>query len=106
MRTLITGNWTRTITYPWPVGREKDFKSLVDACHRSGIRVIPYHGYQISQAAPEYPFVRAEVVLIPVSQNPDKYPGMIPHIHLQIEIHPKNLLTGTGEEFINPEVLM
>lgn len=36
---------------------------------------------------------------------PDKYPGMIPHIHLQIKIVGKNLLSGK-DEFINPEALM
>ena len=40
---------------------------------------------------------------------PDKYPGMIPHVHLQIKIHGDNLLPfhlRFNEQFINPEVLM
>jgi hypothetical protein len=35
-----------------------------------------------------------------------KYDGMIPHIHLQIQVHSKNLLSGNKKEFINPEALM
>ena len=34
-----------------------------------------------------------------------KYPGMTPHIHLQIEVHGNNLWSGK-QDFINPEMLM
>jgi len=80
IRTLIAGNWTPAMTYPWPLERAADFKALVKACHAHGIRVIPYLGYQISEKAPEFPSVRDEVVLSPRSTNADKYPGMQPQM--------------------------
>jgi len=39
-------------------------------------------------------------------EMPGKYPGMIPHIHLQIQIHPDNLNPETDKIFINPELLL
>jgi hypothetical protein len=76
IRTLIAGNWTPAMTYPWPLERAADFKALVKSCHAHGIRVIPYLGYQISEKAPEFPAVKDEVVVFPLSTNADKYPGM------------------------------
>ena len=38
--------------------------------------MIPYLGYQISEKAPEFPWVKDEVVLFPPATNADKYPGM------------------------------
>jgi hypothetical protein len=75
VKTLIACNWTPALAYPWPVDRDKEFKSLVAACHAKGIKVIPYLGYQISEKAPEFPFVRDEVVKMPLATNPDRYPG-------------------------------
>ena len=79
-RTFLAGNWTKIITYPWPMGWEKEFKALVKACHRHGIKVIPYLGYQICEEAPDYPFVRDEVIRVPLHANPDSYPGMRPQM--------------------------
>ncbi len=62
VRTLIAGNWTPALAYPWPLERAADFKALVKACHAHGIRVIPYLGYQISEKAPEFPWLKDEVV--------------------------------------------
>ncbi len=75
VRTLIAWNWTPALAYPWPLQRAAEFKALVEACHAQGIRVIPYLGYQISEKAPEFPYVREEVVTSPASTNSDKYPG-------------------------------
>lgn len=80
VRTLIVTNWTPVLAYPGPLDRAADFKALVEACHAQGIRIIPYLGYQISEKAPEYPWVKDEVVVSPVSTNPDKYPGMEPQM--------------------------
>ena len=38
--------------------------------------MIPYLGYQISEKAPEFPWLKDEVALFPLSTNADKYPGM------------------------------
>ena len=74
-RVLIVFNWTNIITYPWPIGREKEFKELVTACHRYDIKVIPYIGYQICDDAPEYAFLGDDVIRVPREANPDSYPG-------------------------------
>ncbi len=75
VRTLIAWNWTPALAYPGPLQRDGEFRALVGACHQRGIRIIPYLGYQISERAPEYPWVHKEVVTVPLSTNPDKYPG-------------------------------
>jgi len=76
VRTLITTNWTSALAYPWPLARAADFKALVKACHAHGIHVIPYLGYQISEQAPEFPWLKDEVRLFPPATNADKYPGI------------------------------
>jgi hypothetical protein len=75
-RTLLACNWTDVLAYPWPIGKEKLFKDLVTLCHRNGMKIIPYLGYQINTLAPEFRALRDEVVRLPLMQNPDKYPGM------------------------------
>ena len=74
--TLIAVNWTDVMTYPWPIGKEDQFRRLVEQCHANGIRVVPYLGYQINEAAPEYAAMRDEVIRLPRHANPDIYPGM------------------------------
>ena len=75
-RTLLTGNWTQVITYPWPMGWEAEFQALVDGCHERGMKLIPYLGYQICEDAPEYPHLRDDVIRLPLAANPDRYPDM------------------------------
>ena len=74
--TFVSTNWTGVMTYPWPIRREYKFRTLVRRCHASNIRVIPYLGYQINEAAPEYAALRDEVIRLPLHANPDRYPGM------------------------------
>lgn len=40
-----------------------------------------------------------------ISKRKEKYKGMIPHIHLEIQVHGNNLLSGKAE-YIDPEVLL
>jgi hypothetical protein len=75
-RSFLATNWTDVMTYPWPIGKERLFEQLIDACHDAGMRCIPYHGYQINETAPEYAFVSDEVLRLPEMANPDIYPGM------------------------------
>lgn len=79
-RTFIATNWTPVMTYPWPVRREREFKALVQACHKHGIKLIPYLGYQISELAAEYNDFKDDAVRSPLLTNPDKYPGMEPQM--------------------------
>ncbi|OGV68860.1 MAG: hypothetical protein A2283_10940 [Lentisphaerae bacterium RIFOXYA12_FULL_48_11] len=46
------------VTYP-----EADFKSIVDACHRCGMKVLVYQGYELSPLAPEWPALHDEVLV-------------------------------------------
>jgi len=79
-RTLLLGNWTDALTYPWPIGHEEDLRNLVKAVHERQMRVIVYLGFQISERAPEYALVRDEVRRKPIISGPDRYPGMEPQI--------------------------
>ena len=74
--TLLATNWTDVMTYPWPIGKEDEFRALIERCHANGIRVVPYLGYQINEAAPEYAAMRDEVIRLPKHASPDIYPGM------------------------------
>lgn len=78
VRTLLIGNWTDALAYFKPLGHEDQLRAMVQACHRNGIKLIPYFGYQISEKAPEYGAVREVVIRIPEASNPDLYPGMRP----------------------------
>lgn len=71
----LLDNWTDIMAYPWPIGKEKEFKELVKLCHAEGLRIEPYLGYQINDAVPEYQYID-ECVVKPLFRNPDIYPGM------------------------------
>ncbi len=45
--------WTDTQAYPKTTHGEK-LRKLVDACHRRGIQLLLYHGYEMSTIAPEW----------------------------------------------------
>lgn len=46
------------VTYP-----EAEFKNIVDACHRCGMKVLVYQGYEMSPLAPEWPALHDEVLV-------------------------------------------
>ena len=75
MRTLLTANWTTVLAYPGPLGHADKFRKLVNKAHAYGMKVMPYLGYQISDAAPECKYLRGDVVVMPLLSNPDCYPG-------------------------------
>ena len=54
IRTIILCNWTNWLCYPKPVGHENDLHLLVHECHKRGIKVVPYFGYQQSMLCPEW----------------------------------------------------
>lgn len=80
VRTLLLANWTDVLCYPYPVGHEQDLRDLVKAAHQRGMKVICYHGYQISELAPEWPALGQEVVVLPSMRNPDRYPDEEPQM--------------------------
>ena len=53
-----------------PVNRAREIHSLVRLCHKRGIRVIPYFGYEITSAMSEYNEVRNDVTAIGKSGKP------------------------------------
>ena len=46
------------VTYP-----EAEFKGIVDACHKRGMKVLVYEGYELSSLAPEWPELHKEVLV-------------------------------------------
>lgn len=46
-------NWTPIQNYP-ATDRETELKSLVNACHKRGIKLLLYFGYEFSTLAPEW----------------------------------------------------
>ncbi len=60
---LILHEKWNTIQNNWnvPVNRAKEIHKIVELCHSRGIKVIPYFGYEITSAMPEYSVVRDEV---------------------------------------------
>lgn len=63
---LILHEKWNTIQNNWnvPTNRSKEIHDLVRLCHKKGIRVIPYFGYEITSAMKEYNEVRDEVSTI------------------------------------------
>ena len=61
---LILHEKWNTMQNNWnvPVQRAGEIHRLVRLCHRRGIRVIPYFGYEITSAMPEFGDVRDEVI--------------------------------------------
>lgn len=73
VKTLMLSNWTDILCYNKPVGHESDLHNLVKECHKRGIRVIVYFGYQISAKAPEFEKVIDKIKVVPQETNPDHY---------------------------------
>lgn len=80
IKTYLFMNWSDILCYPAPVGHEQDLRDFIDACHKRGMRVMVYLGYQISEQAPEWDLFGQEVIVEPKTRNPDKYPGNEPQM--------------------------
>ena len=59
VKTITIANWTKILCYSSPTEPE-NLRSLVKACHRRGIRIMPYFGYHISELAPEFSLFHRE----------------------------------------------
>lgn len=55
-------HWTPIQNY-WRTNREAELRRLIDACHKRGIKLLLYFGYELSTLAPEWNEV-AEKVLV------------------------------------------
>lgn len=55
-------HWTPVQNY-WRTNREAELRRLIDACHKRGIKLLLYFGYELSTLAPEWNEV-AEKVLV------------------------------------------
>jgi hypothetical protein len=63
VRTLVFHeHWTPIQNY-WRTNREAELHQLIDACHKRGIKLLLYFGYELSTLAPEWNEV-AEKVLV------------------------------------------
>jgi hypothetical protein len=54
-------DWTPIQNYPWTTP-EPEFRRIVDACHQRGMKVLVYHGYELSSLAPEWAELSDEVL--------------------------------------------
>ncbi|HID07657.1 MAG TPA: hypothetical protein EYP10_10995, partial [Armatimonadetes bacterium] len=79
VRTLALMDWTDILCYNMPTHPEK-LHRFVRECHKRGIKVIVYFGYQISDVAPEFTYFVDECAMWTKPQphswaeNPDNYP--------------------------------
>ncbi|MFA6561817.1 MAG: hypothetical protein WCV00_07890 [Verrucomicrobiia bacterium] len=55
-------HWTPYQNYPVTT-QEAELKKLVTACHRRGIKLLPYYGYEFSSLAPEWGEMSDEVLV-------------------------------------------
>lgn len=54
-------DWIPIQNYP-VTEPEKEFKAIVDACHRRGMKVLVYQGYELSPLAPEWAELHDQVL--------------------------------------------
>ena len=80
VRTLIAFNWTPAMAIRGRWSGRPISRRWSRPVTPHGMRVIPYIGYQISEKAPEFPWVKDEVVLFPPATNADKYPNTKPQM--------------------------
>ena len=55
-------DWAPIQNYPWTTP-EDEFRGIVDACHERGMKVLVYHGYELSPLAPEWAELHDEVLV-------------------------------------------
>jgi hypothetical protein len=55
-------DWAPIQNYPMTTP-EAEFKAIVDACHQRGMKVLVYHGYELSSLAPEWAELSDEVLV-------------------------------------------
>ncbi len=55
-------DWLPIQNYPVTTP-EAEFKAIVDACHQRGMKVLVYHGYELSSLAPEWAELSDEVLV-------------------------------------------
>ncbi len=55
-------DWAPIQNYPMTTP-EAEFKAIVDACHQRGMKVLVYHGYELSPLAPEWAELSDEVLV-------------------------------------------
>jgi hypothetical protein len=61
-------DWAPIQNYPWTMP-EAEFKGIVDACHQRGMKVLVYHGYELSSLAPEWAELSDAVLVKDVRGN-------------------------------------
>ncbi len=55
-------DWAPIQNYPMTTP-EAEFRKIVDGCHRRGMKVLVYHGYELSPLAPEWAELSDEVLV-------------------------------------------
>ncbi len=65
-------DWIPIQNYPVTVP-EEDFKDIVKACHRRGMKVLVYQGYELSPLAPEWAELHDEVLVKDAKGNYGSY---------------------------------
>ncbi len=55
-------DWAPIQNYPMTTP-EAEFKAIVDACHQRGMKVLVYHGYELSPLAPEWAELSDDVLV-------------------------------------------
>ena len=66
VRAMLVWRMWDAFSYPWPWGKEDEFRKLVEACHAYGLKVVPYGvGFLYSAEAPEYQAFRDEMIKMP-----------------------------------------
>jgi hypothetical protein len=79
VRTLLVFNaWSDIFGYYRPAGHDQEFRTLVQAAHAEGLKVVPYFSFLISELAPEHAYLRDEVTVRPlqVFTWPPKHPAI------------------------------
>ncbi|MCX6898549.1 MAG: DUF6067 family protein [Verrucomicrobia bacterium] len=69
-------DWAPIQNYPMTFP-ETDFKRIVGACHRRGVKVLVYHGYEFSPLAPEWAELHDEILVKDAKGN--IHPGWYRH---------------------------
>jgi hypothetical protein len=82
-RARLVWRWWDAFGYPLPLGHEERFPALVQACHGTGMQVVPYAiGFLLSDAAPEFRTFRADMLTEPEKPftGVNRLPGLAPQM--------------------------